>query len=172
MYATHASFHSGLQTTPGALAFHSNMVMNIPLMSDLMLVQQNQQRLIDQHLIESNHKRFVYDYPPNQEVLKLEYKPDKLAPHVTGLYQITSVYTNRTITIQLTPHTRQQISIQNVKSFYGDNPLILSIWFPHAQCATLISSSLQLLCFNNSVVVFPTPNNLRGRMCCLSQSQA
>jgi hypothetical protein len=41
MYATHAIFHSGLQTTPGALAFHRDMVMNIPLMSDLTLVQQN-----------------------------------------------------------------------------------------------------------------------------------
>jgi hypothetical protein len=40
MYATRASFHSGLQT-PGALAFHCDMVMNIPLMSDLTLVQQN-----------------------------------------------------------------------------------------------------------------------------------
>jgi hypothetical protein len=41
MYATHASFHSSLQTT--ALAVHCDMVMNIPLMLDLMLVQQNQQ---------------------------------------------------------------------------------------------------------------------------------
>jgi hypothetical protein len=39
MYAMHASFHSGLQTSPGALAFHCNMVMNISLMSDLTLVQ-------------------------------------------------------------------------------------------------------------------------------------
>jgi hypothetical protein len=41
MYARRASFHSGLQTTPGALACHCDMVMNIPLMSDLTLVQQN-----------------------------------------------------------------------------------------------------------------------------------
>jgi hypothetical protein len=41
MYATRASYHSGIQTTPGALAFHCNMVMNIPMMSDLTLVQQN-----------------------------------------------------------------------------------------------------------------------------------
>jgi hypothetical protein len=112
-----ASYHTGLQTTPGALAFHCNMVMNIPLMSDLTLIQQNQQRLIDQCLMESNWKRFAYDYQPNQEVLKLEYKPDKLAPCVTGLYQINSVHTNSTITIQLTPHTRQRISIRNVKLF-------------------------------------------------------
>jgi hypothetical protein len=117
MYATRTSFHSGLKTTPGALAFHCDMVMNIPLMSDLMLIQQNQQQLIDDRLIESNRKRFSYDYQPNQEVLKLEYKPDKLAPCATGPYWITSVHTNGTITIQLTPHTRQRISIRNIKLF-------------------------------------------------------
>jgi hypothetical protein len=53
MYATRASFHIGLKTTPGALAFHRDMVMNIPLMSDLMLIQQNWQQLIDHQLIES-----------------------------------------------------------------------------------------------------------------------
>jgi hypothetical protein len=39
MYAMCASFHSGIQTTPGALAFHCDMVMTIPMMSDLTLVQ-------------------------------------------------------------------------------------------------------------------------------------
>jgi hypothetical protein len=34
MYTTHATYHIGLQTTPGALAFHHNMVMNFPLMLD------------------------------------------------------------------------------------------------------------------------------------------
>jgi hypothetical protein len=107
MYAMRASYHSGIQTTPGALAFHRDMVMNIPMMLDLTLVQQNRQRLIDQHLIESNRKRFAYDYQVNQEVLKLEYKPDKLAPHATGPYWVMSVHTNGTVTIQLTPYTRQ-----------------------------------------------------------------
>jgi hypothetical protein len=69
MYATCASYHSGIQTTPGALAFHRDMAMNIPMMSDLTLVQQNRQRLIDQRLIESNRKRFSYDYQVNQEIL-------------------------------------------------------------------------------------------------------
>jgi Integrase zinc binding domain len=43
MYATRASYHSGIQTTPGALAFHCDMVTDIPMMSDLRLVQQNRQ---------------------------------------------------------------------------------------------------------------------------------
>jgi hypothetical protein len=117
MYTTRASFHRGLRTTPGALALHHDMVLNIPLMSDLTLIQQNWQQLIDLCLIESNGKRFSYDSQPNQEVLKLEYKPDKLTPCATGLYWITSVHTNGTITIPLTPHTRQRISICNVKPF-------------------------------------------------------
>jgi hypothetical protein len=117
MYATRASFHSGIQTTPGALAFHCDMVMNIPMMSDLTLVQQNRQQLIDQHLIKSNRKRFSYDYQMNQQVLKLECKPNKLAPCTTGPYRIASVHTNGTATIQLTPYMRQQISIRNIKLF-------------------------------------------------------
>jgi transposase InsO family protein len=99
MYATRASFHSGLQTMPRVLAVQCDMVVNIPLMSDLTLVQQNRQQLIDQCLIERNHKHYAYDYQPNQEVLKLEYQPNKLAPCATGPYQITSVHTNGTITI-------------------------------------------------------------------------
>jgi hypothetical protein len=121
------------------------MVMNIPLMSDLVLIQQNQQQLVDQHLIESNRKRFADDYQPNQEVLELEYKPDKLAPCATSLYQITSVHTNGTITIQLTPHTRQQISIRNIKPLiWGNILLFIHVVFPlgfhYYQCAALIYS--------------------------------
>jgi transposase InsO family protein len=38
MYAMRASFHSGIQTTPGALAFHRDMVLNIPLIADLNII--------------------------------------------------------------------------------------------------------------------------------------
>jgi hypothetical protein len=48
MYTTHATFHSGLTTTPGALIFGRNMVMNIPLIADLTLIRDNCQRLINE----------------------------------------------------------------------------------------------------------------------------
>jgi hypothetical protein len=75
MYATRASFHSGIKTTPGTMAFHHNMVMNIPFIADLNLICKHHQ-----HLIVSNQKRISYDYQPNQEVLKLVYEPNKLDP--------------------------------------------------------------------------------------------
>jgi hypothetical protein len=45
MYATHATFHSGLMTTPGALSFGHDMVMNILLIADLTLIRNNRQRV-------------------------------------------------------------------------------------------------------------------------------
>jgi hypothetical protein len=71
MYATRATFHSGLMTTPGALSFGCDMVMNIPLIADLTLICKNRQRLIDEHTIRSNACCHSYDYQPGQEVLKL-----------------------------------------------------------------------------------------------------
>jgi hypothetical protein len=80
MYATPATFHSGLVTTPRALSFGHDKVMNIPLIADLTLICANRQRLIDECAISSNACRHSYDDQPGQEVLKLVYKPDKLEP--------------------------------------------------------------------------------------------
>jgi hypothetical protein len=100
MYAMHATFHSGLMTTPGALSFGRDMVMNIPLIADLTLICANRQRLIDERAISSNACCHSYDYQPGQEVLNLVHKPDKLMPRA-----LIAVHTNGTLTIQLHAHT-------------------------------------------------------------------
>jgi hypothetical protein len=68
-------------------------------------------------LIANNRKRITYDYQPNQEVLKLVFRPKKLEPRAVGPYRINVVHTNGTVTIQLTPHTVERISIRRVKPF-------------------------------------------------------
>jgi hypothetical protein len=98
-------------TTPHALSFNHDMVMNIPFVADLTLIRDNRQRLID----ECNACYHSYDYQPVQEVLKLVYKPDKLEPQAQGPYDIIAVHTNGTLTIQLNAHTTECISIRNVK---------------------------------------------------------
>jgi len=117
MYATRASYHSGLQTTPGALAFHRDMILNIPLVSDLHLIREHRQQLIDERRITANRKRFTFDYQPNQEVLKLVYEPGKLEPRAIGPYRITAVHTNGTVMIQVAPHVIERISLRNIKPF-------------------------------------------------------
>jgi hypothetical protein len=93
------------------------MILNIPKMSDLNLIREHRQQLIDERLITANRKRFTFDYQPNQEVLKLVHEPGKLEPRATGPYRITAVHTNGTVTIQLTPNVNEHISLRNIKPF-------------------------------------------------------
>ena len=75
VFATHTAMHGSIKASSGSLAFGRNMVLDIPVISDRLFIQQRRQQLIDERLIAANRKRFSYDYQPGQEVLKLAYKP-------------------------------------------------------------------------------------------------
>ena len=117
VYATRATFHSSLNTTPGALAFGRDMVLDIPLITDLQLIQERRQHLIDDRLIAANRCRFSYDYNVGEEVLKLIYKPDKLESRTIGPYPIERVHANGTLTIRLSPHVIERVSLRRVKPY-------------------------------------------------------
>ena len=117
VYAQRCSFHGTIITTPGAMAFQRDMVLNLPMQADLQLIQDRRQQLIDQELIRSNRRRFAYDYQPNDEVLKLRYKPNKLEARADGPYRVIRVHTNGTLTIRLSPHVTERISLRRVKPY-------------------------------------------------------
>ena len=117
MFATHCTFHSALQTTPGGLAFGRDMILNIPLVTDLVLLQERRQQLIDKRLITANAKRFNYDYRVGEEVLKLTYNPNKLDPRATGPFRIEQIHANGTISIRLTPTVIERLSLRRVKPY-------------------------------------------------------
>jgi hypothetical protein len=91
MYATQATFHEGLLTTPGALSFSCDMVLNIPFVTDLNLIKNHCQQLIDERAMRSNACHHAYDYQLGQEVLKLVYNPDKLEPRAQDPYEIIAM---------------------------------------------------------------------------------
>jgi hypothetical protein len=101
VFASQALLHSTLKTTPGGLAFHCDMIMDIPLIADLQTIQEHRQQLIDTRLIAANCKRFAYDYAIGDKVLKLAYQPTKLAPRAIGPLRIKQVHTNGTLSIRL-----------------------------------------------------------------------
>ena len=118
VFATRAAtLHSTLQTTPGGLAFGRDMILDIPLISDLETIRQKRQQLINDRLIVANRKRFSYDYSIGEEVLKLTYKSDKLEPRATGPYTILQVHANGTLTIRLSPTVIERISLRRVKPY-------------------------------------------------------
>ena len=117
MYATRAAIHGALQTTPGAIAFSRDMVLDIPLIADLHALREQRQQLIDERLVTANRKRFSYDYRVGDQVLKLAYKPNKLSPRAEGPYSIETVHQNGTLTIRLNPTTLERLSIRRVKPY-------------------------------------------------------
>jgi hypothetical protein len=118
VYATRCTYNSTLKTTPGGLAFGRDMILNIPLVTDLQLLQQRRQRLIDQRLIAANTKRYSYDYKVGDEVLKLKFQPDKLDPRAEGPYRVERVHANGTLSIRLQPGVIERISLRRLKPYH------------------------------------------------------
>lgn len=93
------------------------MLLDVPLVADWRTIQERRQQIIDKNLVVANRKRFSYDYAVNDEVLKLTFKPDKLEPKASGPFRVVSVHTNGTLTLQLSPHVIERISIRRVKPY-------------------------------------------------------
>jgi transposase InsO family protein len=117
-YSARAAIHSTLKISPGALVFHRDMILDIPIIADLHLLQQQRQALIDKNLLRANRRRISHDYQPTDEVLLLSYKPDKLDPQSTGPYTIHSVHTNGTVTINRNPFVRERFNIRRLRPYY------------------------------------------------------
>jgi len=118
MFAHRATYHSSIRTTPGAMAFGHDMVLAMPLISDLQMIRAHRQQIIDRRLIASNAKRFAYDYRVGEKVLKLAYKPDKLQSRVaSGPHVIERVHTNGTVTIRVSPYAVERISLRRIKPY-------------------------------------------------------
>jgi hypothetical protein len=97
VYATRCTYSSALKTAPGGLAFSRDMILNIPLVTDLQQLQKRRQELINKRLLAANAKRFSFDYQIGDEVLKLMFQPYKLdprasAPSIGAFYYYSSAH--------------------------------------------------------------------------------
>jgi hypothetical protein len=116
-YSAGAAIHGSLKITPGALVFHRDMILNIPIIADLELLRQRRQALIDEQLIRANRRRLSHDYQRNDEVQILTYKPGKLDPRASTPFRIIRIHTNGTVTIQRTPLVTERINIRWLRSY-------------------------------------------------------
>ena len=62
MFATRAALHGTLKSSPGALSFNRDMILDIPVIADWNFIKEHRQQLIDQRLVAANQKRYSYDY--------------------------------------------------------------------------------------------------------------
>ena len=74
--------------SPGALAFHRDMLLDVPLLVDLIALRDRRQIAVDKNLRRVNLKRSSYDYQPGQSVLKLRHEHTKLGDRWDGPFTI------------------------------------------------------------------------------------
>ena len=116
-YAMCATDHTTLKATPGSLVYQRDMILNIPVVADLLDITARRQQLIDEQTMAENRKQISHDYQPNDQVLVLAYKPDKLEPRARGPYHILHTHVNGTVTIQRSLTITERINIRRLRPY-------------------------------------------------------
>lgn len=70
-HSARTAIHSAMKISPGALIFHRDMILDIPLIAGLHVLRRNRQAIIDRNFFQANRLRISHDYQPNDEVLVL-----------------------------------------------------------------------------------------------------
>ena len=121
MHATRCASHQALQhLTPGSFAFRWDMFFDLPLLTDIMALQNTRQQLVDARLFKENSSRINHDYKTGDQILKKSVLSlsDKLKPTFTGPYPILQVHTNGTVTIRLRDNLTERINIRRIKPYH------------------------------------------------------
>jgi hypothetical protein len=74
VYAMRTTVHRTLGIAPRSLVFHRDMIMDLPFVSDLFLLRNKRQELIDYNLRRENYKRRSFDYQPGHYQIQLRWE--------------------------------------------------------------------------------------------------
>ena len=118
IFALRATIHTTLGTTPGALAFHRDMLLNIPLIADIQAIQDKRQLLTNKNNQIQNKKRHEHIYKINDFILIVVPNPTKLQQRFIGPFQIKEIYNNGTVSIQRQANTTERINMRRIKPYH------------------------------------------------------
>ena len=107
------------RTSPGALTFNRDMLINVPLAANLESIQHRNQHLIDKNIQQINLKRIDYDYKVGDKVMVVEYDPQKLDIKKHGPYTIVRVFTNNTVLVQISEHVQERFNVRKLSPYKG-----------------------------------------------------
>jgi hypothetical protein len=105
-YAVRSAVHHTLNVSPGAMVFHRDMVLPIPLIADFEIIRQCRQAVVDNNRRRQNLRRLFHDYNVGDEVLIINQNKNKpmLAPASIGPFAIQQAHVNGTVTIIRAPN--------------------------------------------------------------------
>ena len=101
---------------PGALVFGRDMLLNIPIVTDIISITENRQLQTDLRLERENRKRSHFDYQVGGSVFVQNHfsSADKLKEPWKGPFKILRVHSNGTLTIER-GQVHERVSIRRVK---------------------------------------------------------
>jgi transposase InsO family protein len=117
-YSARTVIHGSLKHSPGSLAFHRDMLFDIPLIADMEVIRQRRQMIVDERARLVNRSRVSHDYAVGDRVLIRATAPDKLDLRThPNPFTITRVHSNGTVTIQRGPYVTERINIRRILPF-------------------------------------------------------
>jgi hypothetical protein len=120
-WAIHSTYHTVLNTSPGAAIFGRDMLFDIQFMADWQKIGERRQSLTNHGNQRKNAKPIDYDYKVGDKVLLINegilHKAE--SAYSKEPWTITPVYMNETIRIQCRTRT-EQLSIRRVQPFTDD----------------------------------------------------
>ena len=119
MHAMRCSINHTMETSPGAMVFNRDMLINVPLLSNLIAIKDRRQQVIDNNLMRTNKKRVDHNYSIGDRVMIVTYDPNKLDSKQHGPYRIVRVFTNGTVRVQLRQHIQETFNIRKVFPYRG-----------------------------------------------------
>ena len=99
MHALRCSVNATLETSPGALVYNRDMIMDVPLIANLTTIRDRRQNLIDENLIRQNSKRIEHHYRRGNMVDQIVFDKTKLSQRSHGPYRIVETNCSGTLTI-------------------------------------------------------------------------
>ena len=117
MHAIRINVSETIGNSPGAIAFHRDMLLNIPLQVDISQLNKRRQLKVDKDTERMNAKRYGYDYKVGRKVMKKRHEYQKLEHQWTGPFEITQVHVNGNVTIRLQNGVTERLNIRRLKPY-------------------------------------------------------
>jgi putative ribosome biogenesis GTPase RsgA len=101
------------------------MYLDIPLIANVLRLDDLRQKQIDKCLMRANAKHKTHDYHVGDQVLikRALDASSKLEPTYKGPYQIVQVHTNGTVTILLQPNTTERYNVRRITPYRQPLPV-------------------------------------------------
>ena len=119
MHATRCSVNHAIQTSPGAMVYGRDMLMDVPLIANLLAILERRQLLIDKNLMRMNSKRINYNYKVGDQIMIKRYDPTKLQKKLHGPYPIQQVFTNGTVRVKRAELIDETYNIRKIVPYKG-----------------------------------------------------